>query len=34
MAEYDIVIIDSKAKIIKVNPRSRSGRKKIIGKIE
>ena len=32
MAEYDMVIIDSKAKIIEVNPRSRSGRKKIIGK--
>ena len=32
MAEYDMIIIDSKAKIIEVNPRSRSGRKKIIGK--
>ena len=31
-AEYDMIIIDSKAKIIEINPRSRSGRKKIIGK--
>ena len=31
-AEYDMVIIDSKAKIIEINPGSRSGRKKIIGK--
>ena len=30
--EYDLVIIDSKAKIIEVSPRSRTGRKKILGK--
>ena len=30
--EYDMVITESKAKIIEINPRSRTGRKKIIGK--
>ena len=30
--EYDMVITESKAKIIEINPRSRTGRMKIIGK--
>ena len=30
--EYDMIIINSNVKIIETNPRSRTGRKKIIGK--